>query len=140
MKARKRKTPRPWTNEDTLLLMKYMEGSDINRKSIQEDILWDAGKFIRIHGNRKCGLLVGALEGRYDYYWIVEMSDLTLLVTSCVGGYDVVEDDIPQECSVLEYMRDNIPEDIESRVMYQLTTYFNEGDKLMSDIFFTPDR
>ena len=70
MRARKRKTHRPWTNEDTLLLMKYMEGSDINRKSIQEDILWDAGKFVKIHGNGKYGLLVGALEDRYDYYWI----------------------------------------------------------------------
>ena len=139
MKRSKKTERKPWTNDDTLMLLKYKEMGDKNRKLIQEDILWDGGHFIKLDGNGKPGLLIGALEDKYDYYFIIETADLKLCISSCVGGYEVLED-IPNELSVLDWMRDHDPDGIKKRVMDQLKDYFKHGDKIMSDMFFTEDR
>lgn len=131
-----------WTKEDTIRLMFLLDGSNRNSKLIQQDIMWDGGKFIRIHGDGKYGLLVGALEDEWDYYWIVEGSDLKVRVTSCVGGYDVVDGDIPEELSVLQWMSENDTEGLAERVIGQLDPYFREGNgcEFMTDLYFKDDR
>ena len=68
-----KKERRSWNNDDTIHLMKIIDATENTKKSIQEDILWDGGKFIRVHGDGKYGMLIGALDGGDDYYWIIEM-------------------------------------------------------------------
>ena len=135
---RKNKTKRAWINDDTLLMMRYMDMSNSNKKLIQEDILWDAGKFVILDGDRTPGLLIGALEDRYDYYWIVETFDLKMRISSCVGGYSLSESD--SKLSVLEWMIQNDLDGLKERVMIQLQPYFKEGNRLISDLFFTTER
>lgn len=131
-----------WTKEDTIKMMFLMEGSDENRKLIQQDIMWDGGKFVRIHGDRSYGLLIGALEDEYDYYWIVEGSDLKIRVSSCVGGYDVVDGEVPEELSVLKWMVENDTEGLAERVLNQLDPYFREGEScdFITDLYFCDNR
>ena len=134
----KNKTKRSWANDNTLLIMRYMDASNSNKKLIQEDILWDAGKFVILDADGTPGLLIGALEDRYDYYWIVETFDLKIRISSCVGGYSLFE--YSSKLSVLEWMIQNDLDGLKERVMTQLQPYFKEGDRLISDLFFTAER
>ena len=131
-----KKERRSWNNDDTIQLMKIIDVTENTKKSIQEDILWDGGKFIRVHGDGKYGMLIGALDGGDDYYWIIEMSDLTLRCSSCVGGYDIIEDEYIPELNMLSYMRDNCSCELEKRVKKQLKIYIDGGDILISDLHF----
>lgn len=123
-------------------MLSLMEESDINRKFIQQDIIRDGWKFVRIHDSGLYGLLIGALEDESDYYWIIEGSDLKIHVSSCVCGYDVVDGDVPEELSVLKWMVENDTEGLTERVINQLDPYFREGEGcgFITDLYFHDDR
>ena len=67
---------------------------------------------------------------------------MKIQVSSCVGGYDVVDGDVPEELSVLKWMVDNDTDGLVERVMNQLDPYFREGEgcDFITDLYFNDDR
>jgi hypothetical protein len=118
--------------------------SDKNMKSIQEDVLWDGGKFVIINGSNEPALLIGALESNdetySDYYWIFIDHNLDLVISSCCGGYTVIDnpDDAPN-LSVLKYLVDNDLDGLVERIIQKLKK-MGRDEELITDIYFTEER
>lgn len=76
-----------------------------NYHLIVEEVERDGGKYISF-GTRteNMGFLIGASATVEDYYWVYMNPDRKICFSSCVGGYNLI-DDIPAEFSVLDYMR-----------------------------------
>lgn len=118
----------------------YWNASQRNRKLIQMDFLWDGGKFVKCDWG-KWGILVGVLEDDYDWYWIIEDTDLKLVVSSCVGGYTVAEDNnIPPECTVLQWMQEHDKDGLMNRIKEQLKKYTDSGDRIMIGLVVDDNR
>lgn len=109
---------------------KLDEDDDNNAKLIYKDILKDGGKFVsfgsRFNNN---GLLVCAVSSDEDYYWVYIESNLKIHLSSCVGGYDIIDGD-EVEFNILKYLIENDPESLYQRVL--------ERFKGTSDAIFTP--
>lgn len=109
---------------------KLDEDGDNNAKLIYKDILKDGGKFVSF-GSRfnNGGLLVCAVSSDEDYYWAYIESNLKIHLSSCVGGYDIIDGD-EVEFNILNYLIENDPESLYQRVL--------ERFKGTSDAIFTP--
>lgn len=99
-----------------------------NRKEITEEATRDRGKFVRMHGSGKVVLLLGAVDGYDDFYWVTMHCDnLKVFLESCVGGYDVIEGDLPGEASILKWLQDNDAKGLTERINSQLKLEENES-------------
>lgn len=84
--------------------------NDNNAKSIHNDILKDGGKFISFgDSNIIGGLLVCAVSSDEDYYWAYITTNLDVQLSSCVGGYEILDGDCV-EFNILKHLIDNEPE------------------------------
>ena len=97
----------------------YEKFNDINRKHITEEAIRDSGKFVIMNGSDKPALLLCAVDGVDDYYWLIMRPDLNLTLSSCVGGYNAIEGDLPPELSVLKWLWDNDTSGLLERVQSQ---------------------
>ena len=93
------------------------------------DFLYEGGNFVKLDWD-KVGLLVGVLEDDYDWYWIIEDTDLKLVISSCVGRMRHL-DEIPPECSTIQWMQENDKDGLMDRIKKQLKKYTDNGDRIM---------
>ena len=102
------------------------------RNSIIEEATRDRGKFVRLQGDNNVSILLGAVDDAYDFYWIVIKSDLNVYLSSCVGGYEVIEGELPPDASTLKWLQDNDAEGLKKRVEDNLK--LADGDTIIVDI------
>ena len=107
--------------------------SNENRKSVIENATRDRGKFIKMWGSNRAALLLGAIDGYGDFYWVaMDCRDMNVFLQSCVGGYDVLEGELPPETTVLKWMQDNDADGLLERAISN--TYLEDNDKFLVDI------
>ena len=106
--------------------------SEKNRKLFTELATNDRGKFVRLQGDNRASILLGLVDDPYDFYWVVIKSDLNVYLSSCVGGYEVIEGELPPDASVLKWLQDNDAEGLMQRVKNNL--HLTESDKIIVDI------
>lgn len=76
-----------------------------NAKLIYQKIEKDGGKYVSFGGRGNYGILVCATSTDEDYYWCFLDKDRNIQFSSCVGGYEILdEDDLPNDLSVLDYL------------------------------------
>ena len=75
------------------------------------------------------GLLVCAVSSDEDYYWVYIETNLKVHLSSCVGGYEIIEGN-EVEFSILKHLIENDPESLYLRIL--------ENFKGTSDAIFTP--
>ena len=109
-----------------------IQASERNRVLITEDGKRDSGKFVKMHGSGQYALLLGVVEGYDDFYWVTIRHDLKVMLETCVGGYDVIEGELPPALSVLKWMQDNDEEGLLERVKNNLI--LDDTDKIIVDI------
>lgn len=105
---------------------------DKNRCLITEEGTRDRGKFVRMHGSNELALLLGVLDGEDDFYWITIRHDLKIMFETCVGGYDVIEGDVPPALTVLKWMQENDEDGLLERVKNNLS--IGDNEKIIVDI------
>lgn len=109
---------------------KLDEDGDNNTKLIYKDILKDGGKFVSFGSlPNDVGLLVCAVSSDEDYYWVYIETNLKVHLSSCVGGYEIIEGN-EVEFSILKHLIENDPESLYLRIL--------ENFKGTSDAIFTP--
>ena len=80
------------------------------------------------------GVLVGASISIEDYYWVYINSDRKLCFSSCVGKYELVEEnELPPKMSVLIYLMNHDRESLRELVNNKISEY--KFDKLITDIY-----
>lgn len=106
------------------------EDGDNNTKLIYKDILKDGGKFVSFGSlPNDVGLLVCAVSSDEDYYWVYIETNLKVHLSSCVGGYEIIEGN-EVEFNILKHLIENDPESLYLRIL--------ENFKGTSDAIFTP--
>lgn len=109
---------------------KLDEDGDNNTKLIYKDILKDGGKFVSFGSlPNDVGLLVCAVSSDEDYYWVYIETNLKVHLSSCVGGYEIIEGN-EVEFNILKHLIENDPESLYLRIL--------ENFKGTSDAIFTP--
>lgn len=109
---------------------KLDEDGDNNTKLIYKDILKDGGKFVSFGSlPNDVGLLVCAVSSDEDYYWVYIETNLKVHLSSCVGGYEIIEGN-EVEFNILKHLIENDPESLYLRIL--------EHFKGTSDAIFTP--
>lgn len=104
-----------------------------NRKAITEEATRDQGKFVKMWGSDRAALLLGVIDGYYDLYWVaMDCRDMNVFFESCVGGYDVLEGELPPETTVLKWMQDNDADGLLERVKSNM--HLENNEKFLVDI------
>lgn len=107
-----------------------LKDSNSNAKLIYEEILKDGGKFVSFGSlPNDVGLLVCAVSSDEDYYWVYIETNLKVHLSSCVGGYEIIEGN-EVEFNILKHLIENDPESLYLRIL--------ENFKGTSDAIFTP--
>nr|DAF43855.1 MAG TPA: hypothetical protein [Myoviridae sp. ctNQV2] len=107
-----------------------LKDNNSNAKLIYEEILKDGGKFVSFGSlPNDVGLLVCAVSSDEDYYWVYIETNLKVHLSSCVGGYEIIEGN-EVEFNILKHLIENDPESLYLRIL--------ENFKGTSDAIFTP--
>jgi hypothetical protein len=107
-----------------------LKDSNSNAKLIYEEILKNGGKFVSFGSlPNDVGLLVCAVSSDEDYYWVYIETNLKVHLSSCVGGYEIIEGN-EVEFNILKHLIENDPESLYLRIL--------ENFKGTSDAIFTP--
>ena len=103
-----------------------------NIHHIRKEVKEDGGKYIKFFDDY--GVLVGASVTIEDYYWVYINSDRKLCFSSCVGKYELVEEnELPPKMSVLVYLMNYDRESLRQLVNKKISEY--KFDKLITDIY-----
>lgn len=87
---------------------------------INNEINLNGGKFISFGSDiNDKGLLVCATATDEDYYWCYVDNQLNIKLSSCVGGFDILdENEINKaEFNMLKYIIENKPNDLKERII-----------------------
>lgn len=127
--------PDYWKNYNQIVydgIIRAEQNPDDNIHLIRKEAKEDGGKYIKFFD--EYGVLVGASVTIEDYYWVYIDSDRKLCFSSCVGKYEVVEEDeLPPKMSVLVYLMEHDRKSLRELVDNKISEY--KFDKLITDIY-----
>ena len=131
-------TCKQWRTNYDYILNKSLDEAKTNKKSnyniIVNEVNRDGGKYIKFD-NDDIGFLICATSTIEDYYYVYMDKDKNIKMSSCVGGYKVLESSqIPQNLSVLSYIRKH-----DKMYIKEIITRYVKNlkyDKVITKIFY----
>ena len=105
-----------------------------NYNIIINEVNKDGGKYIKFD-NDDIGFLICATSTIEDYYYMYMDKDRNIKMSSCVGGYEIIESpETIQNLSVLSYIRKHDKMYIKEKITRYIKNL--KYDKVITNIFY----
>lgn len=127
-----------WKSNYDYIVNKHIEEVKKDPKSnyniIVNEVNRDGGKYIKFD-NDDIGFLICATSTIEDYYYMYMDKDRNIKMSSCVGGYEIIESpETIQNLSVLNYIRKHDKMYIKEKITRYIKNL--KYDKVITNIFY----